>query len=228
MACSSNTVKMKWYHECEQRCKSKTSNSKSMFRTILFTACKTKLREGNIFTRVCYFVHKGSVIAPPPGTRPPRTRSPWTRHPNHKSGGYASYWNAFLFLDFIVVFGTLWTPFVVTARTQSLGQGNVFRSVYHSAHMGGGGLPLGGLHPGGLPTEGLPTWGSPYGWGSMLTGRGLLIGGDLPMGGLYSEGGFASRGIGQTPLGLPGGWASEPENRAVLSLRECFLLCIFC
>ena len=43
-----------------------------MFRTILFTACKTKLREGNIFTRVCYFVHKGSVIAPPPPPGPDR------------------------------------------------------------------------------------------------------------------------------------------------------------
>ena len=44
----------------------------------------------------------------------------------HCCGQYASYWNAFLFRD------------VITARKQSLGQGNIFTPVCHSVHRGEG------------------------------------------------------------------------------------------
>ena len=68
---------------------------------------ETKLREGNVFTRVCLYT--GGVSVPggrgyvprgvwhyPQEQRPPSP--PGNRHPrNHKSGRYAFYWNVFLF-----------------------------------------------------------------------------------------------------------------------------------
>ena len=63
-----------------------------------------------VFTSVYHSVHEGSAIAPSPGTR----------HPNHKSRGYTSYWNTFFFLDFIVVFGTLWTPYILNGAGKSV------------------------------------------------------------------------------------------------------------
>ena len=132
----------------------------------------------------------------------------------------------------MLVFSTLWTPFVVSARTQSLGQGNVFRSVCHSAHSGEGGLPLGGLHPGDLPTEGLLTGGSAY-TGSAYRKGSAYRRGPAYWGVLHSDVGSTSRGIGQTPwvcLGRWGGggpWASESENWEVRILREWFLVCLY-
>ena len=81
---------------------------------------QTKLRKGNVFTSVCQeFCPQGSVHAPgrhptgqtlpgrhPPGRRIPGQTHPLSRHPPPPSDGYysrqyASYWNAFLFLNFV-------------------------------------------------------------------------------------------------------------------------------
>ena len=77
----------------------------------IITACKWSLGQGNVFTGMCQSVHGGGGLPPdrdPPWTETgPGQRSPWTETPPTprrrppcaaKSGRYASYWNAFLFL----------------------------------------------------------------------------------------------------------------------------------
>ena len=88
-----------------------------------FCRPQTKFREGNAFTGVCQSIHTGGravvsfhhthLLLYPPGTVPPRSYpqrpypqdcNPWGPYPrdhtyptrNHKSGRYASYWNAAL------------------------------------------------------------------------------------------------------------------------------------
>ena len=77
---------------------------------------QSKLREGKVFRRVCLFTWGGSS-AKPPGPDPPR---PWDQTiplgpdpppSNHKSGRYASYWNAFLLIRY--------TYLLIEAKTSS-------------------------------------------------------------------------------------------------------------
>ena len=60
---------------------------------------QTKLREGNVFARVCLFTGggEGELVPYPSGTTTPWEHTPRPDPRNHKSGWYTSYWNAFLF-----------------------------------------------------------------------------------------------------------------------------------
>ena len=90
---------------------------------LIFTARKRSLGQGNIFTPVCYSVHRGlpqcMMGYHPPGPGIPQTRCPTDQAspsnqappvpaPRHRAcweirstrGWYASYWNAILFVTF--------------------------------------------------------------------------------------------------------------------------------
>ena len=54
------------------------------------------MRQGNVFTSVCHFVHRGMSGRTPPGRHPRADTLPPAD--GYCSGRYASYWNAFLFL----------------------------------------------------------------------------------------------------------------------------------
>ena len=85
--------------------------------SVIFTACKQSLGQGNVFTPVCDSVH--GVCLPhcmlgytPPWQTPPDRHPPWADTPLHRhplpplgyyriwstSRWYTSYWNAFLFI----------------------------------------------------------------------------------------------------------------------------------
>ena len=61
----------------------------------VITACKRSLGQGNIFTPVCYSVHRGEYLGryPRDQVHPPSSAC-WEIRAT--SGWYASYWNAFL------------------------------------------------------------------------------------------------------------------------------------
>ena len=104
-----------------------------------------KLREGNIFTRVWQSVHSENLV--PMGSGPrgiwPEGEGVWSREgvsglsgwverhypPNHKSGRYASYWNAFLFTyDFCKV---LWNFFFLKSQFMERFRKRFIYSVTH-------------------------------------------------------------------------------------------------
>ena len=107
----------------------------------------TKLGQGNDFTRVCDFVHRGGSAPlhvgihthpPSPGTRgrhlppeltPPRTRLPLKQTPQCSvcweiqatSGQYTSYWNAILlFIKFLGTFSCFIRKLMFTLFTSAL------------------------------------------------------------------------------------------------------------
>ena len=106
-------------------------------KVFLFTACKNRsLGQGNVFARVCHFVHRGvgflplgpwgrgfclwvwDVCAHTSEHRPPQRRHIPPEHTHTHTAGhippqrstsrrYASYWKAFLFCSVWIIYPTL-------------------------------------------------------------------------------------------------------------------------
>ena len=93
---------------------SSTNQESGQWFVLSFYRPQKKLRKGNVFTSACQeFCPRGrgalvvsasgcggrGVPLPPPGRQPPRQTSPW-----EDTGWYASYCNAFLYLNFMTTF----------------------------------------------------------------------------------------------------------------------------